>query len=102
VAEGAGGLRAGEALGELGPRLEGLELRLGEWVVARDVRAAVPAGDAEIGSGARAMAFEVIDDPRSAWTVSWPGRMACVSQVAAIGRSATGARSAWVTIQPTT
>src|SRR3972149_2360561 len=36
----------------------------------------------------RATAFEVIDVPRSAWTVSCPGLMPCVSQVAAISRSA--------------
>jgi len=50
----------------------------------------------------RATAFEVIDVPRSAWTVSWPGRISWVSQVAAISRSARPALSACATIQPTT
>ena len=48
-AERAGVLERAEAVGELGPVLEGLELGLGEGVVVGDVRPAVGLGDAEVG-----------------------------------------------------
>jgi hypothetical protein len=35
-----------------------------------------------------ATVLEVIDVPRSAWRVNWPGWIPCVSQLAAISRSA--------------
>ena len=42
-----------EALGELGPILQGLELRFGERVVVGDVRPAVRLGDAQVGEQQR-------------------------------------------------
>jgi hypothetical protein len=48
AAMGPGGLEGGEAVGEVGPVLDGLEEGLGVGVVVADVRAAVGLGDAEV------------------------------------------------------
>jgi hypothetical protein len=46
--------------------------------------------------------LDVIEEPRSAWMVSWPRVMPCFAQVAAISFSARAADSRVATIQPTT
>ena len=47
--EGSGLFQAGEAVGEIGPVLQGFELRFTEWVVVTDVRPGVGLGHPEIG-----------------------------------------------------
>ena len=49
AAEAAAVFERAETVREVGPILQGLELRLGEWIVVRDVRPRVSLGDAEIG-----------------------------------------------------
>lgn len=49
-----------------------------------------------------ATGLEVIEVPRSAWIVSWPGVTAWRSQVSAISRCASAADSRCASIQPTT
>ena len=53
AAEAAPVFERTETAREAGPVLEGLELRLGEWVVVRDVRPRVALGDAEVGEQQR-------------------------------------------------
>src|SRR5207244_11009089 len=53
AAEAAPVFERTETVREAGPVLEGLELRLGEWVVVRDVRPRVALGDAEVGEQQR-------------------------------------------------
>ncbi len=48
-----------------------------------------------------ATGLEVIEEPRSAWMLSWPRVMPCLAQVAAISFSARTADSQVATIQPT-
>src|SRR5271170_5451980 len=48
-----------------------------------------------------ATGLEVIEEPRSAWMLSCPRLMPCLSQVAAISFSARAADSQVATIQPT-
>jgi hypothetical protein len=45
---------------------------------------------------------EVIDEPRSACSVNWPGSIPCRRQVSAMNSSASAADSFVATIQPTT
>ena len=49
-----------------------------------------------------ATGLEVIEEPRSAWMVSWSRPMPCLAQVWRISTSASGADSRLATIQPTT
>ena len=53
VAECACVVQGGERAGEDGAVLEGLECRLGEWVVVGDVRAGMAAGDVQVGQQRR-------------------------------------------------
>ena len=53
AAEAARVLERAEAVGEVGPVLQRLELRLGVRVVVRDVRPRVALGDAEVGEQQR-------------------------------------------------
>ncbi len=48
-----------------------------------------------------ATGFEVIDEPRSAWTVNWSRSMCCLTQVSAINFSASTADSPVASIHPT-
>jgi hypothetical protein len=50
----------------------------------------------------KATGFEVIEEPRSAWMVNFPGSICCFAQVSAISRFASSALSPSATIQPTT
>ena len=66
VAECACVVQGGEGAGEDGAVLEGLECRLGEWVVVGDVRPGMAA--ATFRSVSRVATFlEVIEVPLSAW-----------------------------------
>src|SRR5487761_1708249 len=49
-----------------------------------------------------ATGLEVIDEPRSAWMVSWPRPIPCLAQVSAISFSASAADSQVASIQPVT
>ncbi|GEM_PF-4643102 len=49
-----------------------------------------------------ATGLEVIEEPRSAWMVSFPGPMPCLAQVPAISLSARAADSRVATIHPVT
>src|SRR5487761_1057585 len=48
----------------------------------------------------KATGFDVIEEPRSAWMVSWPRLMCCFAAVAAMSFSAWAADSRVATIQP--
>src|SRR5580692_1567442 len=52
-------------------------------------------------ASSRATDLEVIEEPRSAWMLSWPRVMPCFAQVAAMSFSAKAADSRVATIQPT-
>ena len=62
--------------------------RLWDWVMPRS-------------ASRNATGREVIEEPRSAWTVSCPRPMPCLAQVAAMSFSARAADSRVATIQPT-
>src|SRR3990172_1109067 len=62
-----------------------------EWVLV------TPRSESSSATG-----FEVIEDPRSACSESWPGRIACRAQLCSISFFASAALSSWATIQPTT
>src|SRR5690606_4281852 len=49
----------------------------------------------------KATGFEVMELPRSAWTVSWPGTMPCCVMACAMSCSATRADSRYWIVQPT-
>jgi len=51
------------------------------------VRAAVGLGDSEVGQR-NATRLDIIDEPRSAWMVSWSRVMPCLRMVSANNRSA--------------
>src|ERR687885_180601 len=86
LAVGPGGLDRGELAGEVGPVLQGLELRLGVRVVVGDVRAAMRLG--------------VTEEPRSAWMLSWSRPMPCLATVWRISTPASAADSRLATIHP--
>jgi hypothetical protein len=100
-AEGPGLLDRGEAVREVGPVLEGLELGLGERLsfetCGREWVLVTPRSASRKATG-----LEVIEDPRSACSVNWPAGTACLAMVSAIRRSARSVCSRWATIQPTT
>ena len=90
LAERSGVLDGAEPVGEVGPVLEGLELRLGERVVVGAVRSSIATG------------FEAIEVPRSAWMVSWSRSTCCLVMVSASSRSASAALSRSAINQPGT
>jgi hypothetical protein len=81
--------------------LEGLELALGLRIVVADVGAGGGLGDPRSASR-NATGLEVLEVPWSACTVRAPGVVCCLAVVAASGRMASAADSAWATVQPTT
>jgi hypothetical protein len=95
----AGVLNGAEALGELGPVLEGFEVTFREGVVVGDVGPAVGLGYAEIRQqeghrlGGHRGAAVGMDGELS-------GGMACLRQVSAMRRLASSALWRWATIQP--
>jgi hypothetical protein len=101
TAEGAGVLQRAEAVGELGPVLEGLELRLRVGVVVGAVRPGVLLVTPRSAS-IRATGLELIEGPRSAWMVSWSSSTLCLPMLSASSRSANTAVSRVASIQPTT
>ena len=92
---------AGEAVGELRPVLERLELALRERVVVGDVRPAVGLGDPQVASS-RATGLEVIDGPRSLWIVRVAGNDALFCARLADQPLGQVCAFAAATIQPTT
>ena len=66
VAECACVVQGGEGAGEDGAVLEGLECRLGEWVVVGDVRPGMAEGDVQVSEQGGTF-LEVIEVPLSAW-----------------------------------
>jgi hypothetical protein len=101
LAEGAGVLERAEPVREGRVVLEGLELAFGVGVVVGDVRAGVALGDPRSASS-MATGLEVMEVPRSAWTVSCPGWTCWAAMVSASSRSASAAASRAATIHPTT
>ena len=73
AAESAGVLDAAEAVGEVRPVLERLELRFRERVVVGDVWPAECVLVTPRSASSNATGLERIDEPRSACSVSWPG-----------------------------
>ena len=99
LTEGPRGLDPVETGGEVRPVLERLELRLRLRIVVRDVGAGM--GQSPVGkplvmpksASRKATGLDVMELPRSAWSVSCPAGMPCLATVWAMRRSASTACS---------
>ena len=100
-AEGPGMLERAEPIRKARPILERLEAGLGNGlsllVWGREWLLLIPRS-----ASRRATGREVIEVPRSAWTVRRSGTMACLATESAMSRSARVALSLVATIQPVT
>jgi hypothetical protein len=100
-AEGPRVLQRSEPFRELGPVLERLELglRVGlsfeQW--GREWLLVTPRSASSNATG-----LELIEEPRSAWMVSWSGSTPCLRMLSASSRSASSAASLVASVQPTT
>ena len=100
-AEGVRVLEGGEAIRELRPVLERLELALGEGVVVGNMGPAVAALTLRSTRNWES-SLEVIGEPRSAWTVRSPFAIPCLEKASRRSLWARALSSRSASIHPTT